>query len=163
MVWSHPRGLRRPRFAGCNGIPRDSPPLGWTLDVHQPGAWWEKPLIPRALTVGALRHQADVGHRPRPQQLDALPPGSDINLTYFMDDQHCNVGWRNAVSREHTAWGDPQNGDVVPPRLLAERSGTGRPRVALSEPLRLPGRRQRGDDRTTAWRNAAFVDEFQAV
>jgi hypothetical protein len=41
--------------------------------------------------------------------LDALPPGSDVNLTYFMDDHHCNVGWQNAVSGEHIAWADPQN------------------------------------------------------
>ena len=96
-------------LASCNGIPRETPPAGWTLDVHQPGAWWEKPLIPRALIVERCEIKPTWGTDPDLSKLDALPPGSDVNLLYFMDDHHCDVGWQNAVSREPIPWADPQN------------------------------------------------------
>jgi hypothetical protein len=49
------------------------------------------------------------GSDPDLSKLDALPPGSEVNLFHFTDDYHCNVGWQNPVASEHIAWSDPQN------------------------------------------------------
>jgi hypothetical protein len=149
-------------LAGCNGIPRETPPPGWTLDVHQPGAWWEKPLIPRALIVERCAIKPTWGTNPDLSKLDALPPGSDVNLTYFMDEHHCDVGWQNAVSREPIPWADPQ--DEAWHRRLCSMSGLdlsdrgwrflSRYDPQVSEHAEMPEFR---------YTNAAFVDEFDAV
>ena len=149
-------------LTGCNGIPRETPPTGWTLDVHQPGAWWEKPLIPRALIVERCAIKPTWGTVPDLSKLDALPPGSDVNLTYFMDDHHCDVGWQNAVSREPIPWADPQ--DEAWYRRVCSMSGLdlsdrgwrflSRYDTQVSEHAEMPEFR---------YTNAAFVDEFEAV
>ena len=149
-------------LAGCNGIPRETPPTGWTRDVHQPGAWWEKPLIPRALIVERCEIKPTWGTDPDLSKLDALPPGSDVNLTYFMDDHHCDVGWQNAVSREPIPWADPQ--DEAWYRRVCSMSGLdlsdrgwrflSRYDTQVSEHAEMPEFR---------YTNAAFVDEFEAV
>ena len=95
-------------LAGCNGIPRETPPSGWTLDVHQPGAWCEKPLIPRAIIVERCEIKPTWDTHPDLSKLDGLSPGSDLNLLYFMDEHHCDVGWQNAVSGP-IPWADPQD------------------------------------------------------
>ena len=40
-------------LAGCGAppIPQEKVPEGWTLDVHQPGEWWMRPLIPRSSSL----------------------------------------------------------------------------------------------------------------
>jgi hypothetical protein len=149
-------------LTGCNGIPRETPPTGWTLDVHQPGAWWEKPLIPRAIIVERCAIKPTWGTVPDLSKLDALPPGSDVNLTYFMDDHHCDVGWQNAVSREPIPWADPQ--DEAWYRRVCSMSGLdlsdrgwrflSRYDTQVSEHAEMPEFR---------YTNAAFVDEFEAV
>jgi hypothetical protein len=149
-------------LAGCNGIPRETPPVGWTLDVHQPGAWWEKPLIPRALIVERCEIKPTWGTDPDLSRLDALPPGSDLNLLYFMDDHHCNVGWQKPVSREHIAWSGPQNETWY--RRVCWLSG-----LDLSDRgwrfLSRYDSRVGGNMEMTNYSlaNAAFVDEFDAV
>ena len=153
-------------LAGCNGIPRETPPPGWTLDVHQPGPWWEKPLIPRALIVERCAIKPTWGTVPDLSKLDALPPGSDVNLTYFMDDHHCDVGWQNAVSREPIPWADPQ--DEAWYRRVCSMSGLdlsdrgwrflSRYDTKVGEHGEMPG--EMPEFRYT---NAAFVDEFEAV
>ena len=96
-------------LAGCNGIPRETPPPGWTLDVHQPGAWWEKPLIPRALIVERCEIKPTWGTDPDLSKLDALPPGSDLNLRTSWTTTTATWAGRSAVSREPIAWSGPQN------------------------------------------------------
>ena len=137
---SNPRRLPRPRARRLQRYPPGVLPPGWTLDVHQTGAWWEKPLIPRALIVERCEIKPTWGTDPDLSKLVALPAGSDVNLLYFMDDHHCDVGWQNEVSGTHFL-GRPAKRSVVPPSVLAEWSGSVRPRVALPEPLRHPGRR----------------------
>jgi hypothetical protein len=149
-------------LAGCNGIPREAPPPGWTLDVHQPGAWWEKPLIPRALIVERCEIKPTWGTDPDLSKLVALPPGSDVNLLYFMDDHHCDVGWQNAAGGEPFPWADPR--DEAWYRRVCSLSG-----LDLSD--REWGFLSRYDTQVgeftgmTDFRftNAAFVDEFDAV
>ena len=149
-------------LAGCNGIPRETPPPGWTLDVHQPGAWWEKPLIPRAIIVERCTIKPTWGTVPDLSKLDALPPGSDVNLTYFMDDHHCNVGWQNAVSHEQIEWRDPQ--DEAWYRRACSLSGldlSDRGWRFLSRYDTQVGEYAAMTD--FRFTNAAFVDEFDAV
>jgi hypothetical protein len=149
-------------FAGCNGIPRETPPAGWTLDAHQPGAWWEKPLIPRALIVERCAIKPTWRTDPDLSKLDALPPGSEVNLLYFMDDHHCNVGWQNAVSQEHIGWSEPQNETWY--RRVCSLSG-----LDLSDRgwrfLSRYDSQVGGNVEITNYSlaNAAFVDEFDAV
>ena len=150
-------------LTGCNGIPRETPPAGWTLDVHQPGAWWEKPLIPRALIVERCAIKPTWGTVPDLSRLDALPPGSDVNLTYFMDDHHCDVGWQNAVSREPIPWADPQ--DEAWYRRVCSLSGldlSDRGWRFLSRYDTQVGE-QVAEMPEFRYTNAAFVDEFDAV
>jgi hypothetical protein len=149
-------------LASCNGIPRETVPPGWTLDVHQPGAWWEKPLIPRALIVERCEIKPTWGTVPDLSKVDALPPGSDVNLTYFMDDHHCDVGWQNAVSRELIPWADPQ--DEAWYRRVCSMSGldlSDRGWRFLSRYDTQVG--EHAADPNFRYTNAAFVDEFEAV
>jgi hypothetical protein len=102
------------------------------------------------------------GTDPDLSKLDALPPGSDVNLLYFMDDHHCNVGWQNPVSREPIAWSDPQ--DEAWYRRVCSLSG-----LDLSDRgwrfLSRYDSRVGGNVEMTNYSlaNAAFVDEFDAV
>ena len=149
-------------LAGCNGIPRETPPPGWTLDDHQPGAWWEKPLIPRAVIVERCAIKPTWGTDPDLSKLEALPPGSDVNLTYFMDDHHCDVGWQNAVSFEDIPWADPQ--DEAWYRRVCSLNGldlSDRGWHFLSRYDRQVGEYTEMTD--VRFTNAAFVDEFDAV
>jgi hypothetical protein len=149
-------------LVSCNGIPRETVPPGWTLDVHQPGAWWEKPLIPRALIVERCEIKPTWGTVPDLSKVDALPPGSDVNLTYFMDDHHCDVGWQNAVSREPIHWADPQ--DEAWYRRVCSMSGldlSDRGWRFLSRYDTQVG--EHAEDPDFRYTNAAFVDEFEAV
>jgi hypothetical protein len=94
--------------------------------------------------------------------LDALPPGSDVNLTYFMDDHHCDVGWQHAVSGAHIPWADPP--DEAWYRRACSLSGLdlsdGGWRFLSRYDPEVADYTEMTDFRFT---NAAFVDEFDAV
>jgi hypothetical protein len=92
------------------------------------------------------------------------PPGHSHSpsLSHSHSREYCNVGWQNAVSREHIAWSGPQNETWY--RRVCSLSG-----LDLSD--REWGFLSRYDSRVGGnvemtnygLANAAFVDEFDAV
>lgn len=85
--------------AGCAApIPREEVPAGWALDVHQPGEWWTKPLIPRSVIVERCPPKPGWSSDPDLTRVTALPPGSDVNYSFWTDDYHCDVGWSEPTS-----------------------------------------------------------------
>jgi hypothetical protein len=80
--------------AGCAApIPREEVPAGWALDVHQPGAWWTQPLIPRPVVVQRCLPPAGWASDPDLSRVTGLPPGSSVEYSYGVDDYHCLIGW----------------------------------------------------------------------
>ena len=80
--------------AGCAAtIPREPVPAGWTLDVHQPGEWWTQPVIPRAVVLQRCPPPPGWSSEPDLTKVTALPPGIDVNYSFWTDDYHCLIGW----------------------------------------------------------------------
>lgn len=84
--------------AGCAAIPREDVPVGWSLDVHQPGAWWTQPLIPRAVVVQRCPPPLGWVSNPDLTQVTGLPPGSSVEYSFVGDDYHCLIGWSQPAS-----------------------------------------------------------------
>lgn len=86
-------------LSGCSSqIPREDVPVGWTLDVHQPGEWWTEPLIPRSVVVERCSPPSGWGSEPDLSVATALPPGSDVEFSFLFDDYHCSSGWSEPAS-----------------------------------------------------------------
>nr|WP_300148740.1 hypothetical protein [Propionicimonas sp.] len=86
-------------LAGCAAaIPQEPVPAGWALDVHQPGEWWTKPLIPRSVVVQRCPPRPGWSSDPDLTKATALPPGIDVNYSNMVDDYHCLIGWSEAPS-----------------------------------------------------------------
>jgi hypothetical protein len=84
---------------GCSApIPREDVPTGWALDVHQPGAWWTQPLIPRSVIIQRCPPPRGWASDPDLTRVTGLPPGSDIEYSFLTDDYHCLIGWSEPVS-----------------------------------------------------------------
>lgn len=79
--------------SGCTSIPREDVPADWSLNVHQPGAWWTQPLIPRSVVVQRCPPPRGWSSDPDLSKETALPPGTSVNYIRFVDDYHCNIGW----------------------------------------------------------------------
>lgn len=85
--------------SGCAApIAREDVPTGWALDVHQPGAWWTQPLIPRSVVVQRCPPPAAWTSDPDLTTVTGLPPGSDVNYSFWGDDYHCRIGWSEPAS-----------------------------------------------------------------
>ncbi len=81
-------------LSGCGApIPREAVPVGWALEVHQPGEWWTQPLIPRSVVVQRCPPPLGWASDPDLNNVTALPPGSDVEYSFAFDDYHCPVGW----------------------------------------------------------------------
>jgi hypothetical protein len=74
-------------------IPREPVPEGWALDVHQPGEWWNQPVIPRSVVVQRCPPPAFWSSDPDLSVLTGLKPGSSVEYSFFTDDYHCAIGW----------------------------------------------------------------------
>lgn len=84
---------------GCAGaIPIEKVPEGWALDVHQPAEWWKQPLIPRSVVVQRCPPPAGWSSEPDLSRVTSLPPGIDVNYSFWTDDYHCDIGWSEAPS-----------------------------------------------------------------
>lgn len=84
---------------GCSApIPREDVPAGWALNVHQPGEWWIQPLIPRSVIVQRCPPPRGWASEPDLTRATALPPGSDIEYFFLVDDYHCSIGWSEPVT-----------------------------------------------------------------
>lgn len=77
-------------------IPQEEVPKDWTLNVHQPGEWWKQPLIPRSVIVQRCAPQSGWRSDPDLTKVTAVPPGSHVEFSSFLDDVTCNVGWSEA-------------------------------------------------------------------
>ncbi len=79
--------------AGCAAtIPIEKIPDGWALNVHQPGEWWTQPLIPRSVVVQRCPPRPGWSSEPDLSRVTALPPGIDVNYSFWTDDYHCDLG-----------------------------------------------------------------------
>ena len=83
---------------GCTAIPRENVPVGWALDVHQPGEWWTQPLIPRAVVVQRCPPPLGWTSNPDLTKVTGLRPGIDVNYSSGVDDYHCLIGWSEPPS-----------------------------------------------------------------
>jgi hypothetical protein len=153
---------------GCAApIPQEPVPAGWVLDVHQPGEWWTKPLIPRSVVAQRCPPRPGWSSDPDLSTATALPPGIDVNYTNLVDDYHCLIGWSRAPS------------DVTfTPDELATEAGLRRICSSSGLPLdaswRFLGHRATGhvgdlagmdEPDVQAWESvtAAFIDEYDTV
>ncbi|MGV8909618.1 MAG: hypothetical protein ACOH1Y_11605 [Propionicimonas sp.] len=85
--------------AGCAApIPREAVPVGWALNVHQPGAWWTQPLIPRSVVVQRCPPPPGWASSPDLTKEAGLRPGIDVNYSSGVDDYHCLIGWSEPAS-----------------------------------------------------------------
>lgn len=85
--------------AGCTAsIPREVVPVGWSLDVHQPGAWWTRPVIPRSVVIQRCPPPLGWASEPNLNLVEGLPPGSSIEYSFGGDDYHCLIGWSEPAS-----------------------------------------------------------------
>lgn len=85
--------------AGCAApIPIEDVPAGWALDVHQPGEWWTQPVIPRSVVVQRCPPPAGWASNPDLSKVTGLPPGGDVEYSFFTDDYHCLIGWSEPPS-----------------------------------------------------------------
>ena len=81
-------------LAGCAApIPREQVPADWSLNVHQEGAWWNQPLIPRAVVVQRCSPPVGWFSEPDLSRVEGLLPGSSVEFSYWVDDFHCQIGW----------------------------------------------------------------------
>lgn len=92
-------------LSGCGAppIPQEEVPKGWTLNVHQPGEWWTQPLIPRSVIVQRCAPPSGWGSDPDLTKVTALPPGTTVEFSSFVDEFSCNIGWSEARSRVKVA------------------------------------------------------------
>ena len=85
--------------SGCAApIPLEPVPVGWALDVHQPGLWWTQPLIPRSVVVQRCPPPLGWASNPDLTKVTGLPPGIDVNYSSGTDDYHCGIGWSEPAS-----------------------------------------------------------------
>lgn len=86
-------------LGGCGvPVPTEPVPDDWSLDVHQPGAWWTRPLIPRSVVVQRCPPPPGWSSEPNLNLVAALPPGGSVNYTSLADDYHCGYGWSEPES-----------------------------------------------------------------
>ncbi len=155
--------------SGCSGsIPREDVPAGWALDVHQPGAWWTEPVIPRSVIIQRCSPPSGWGSEPDLSVATALPPGSDVEFSFLFDDYHCSTGWSEPATEgvEFTV------AEMVTEEGLRRIcSGSGLPmddgwRFLGHQPAVRAGYEAAGRDADEeAWDSvtAAFTDEYGAV
>lgn len=92
---------------GCAAsIPQEKVPDGWALNVHQPGEWWTQPLIPRSVIVQRCAPKPGWTSNPDLSRVTALPPGTDVEFSFFADDYHCDTGWSLPSSEVQIASGE---------------------------------------------------------
>ncbi|MGC4153210.1 MAG: hypothetical protein QM628_09030 [Propionicimonas sp.] len=154
--------------SGCAAaIPREDVPAGWSLDVHQEGAWWTEPLIPHAVVVQRCSPPSGWSSNPDLTQLTGLPPGSSVEFSFWIDDFHCPIGWSEPVSE--VAFSPDELGSEADLRRICSSSG-----LSLDESWRFLGHKptervgdlpSAEDVGVDAWEltTAAFMDDFGTV
>ncbi|MFT4296863.1 MAG: hypothetical protein QM582_15780 [Micropruina sp.] len=144
---------------GCSGpIPREPVPEGWALNVHQPGEWWTQPLIPRSVVVQRCPPPAGWSSEPDLSRMEALPPGIDVNYSFWNDDYHCLIGWAQPVGEVPN---DPVDGATEAGlRRICSTSG-----LPMDAGWRFLGHSLTGrpHDRSARPATAAFIDEHGTV
>ena len=143
-------------LAGCGAppIPQEKVPEGWTLDVHQPGEWWTQPLIPRSVIVQRCAPPPGWGSAPDLTKVTALPPGSDVEFTSFVDEYRCDIGWSEARSRAKVA--PAQQPTEAGLRRICSTSG-----LPMDAGWRFLG--QAPNTRSDYLATAAFIDDHGTV
>ncbi|MGO1385630.1 MAG: hypothetical protein ACTHU1_12705 [Arachnia sp.] len=153
---------------GCGApIPREAVPVGWALDVHQPGEWWTQPLIPRSVVVERCPPPRGWASDPDLTSVTGLPPGSDVEYSFAFDDYHCSVGWSEPVQELEFSVGEM--GTEAGLRRVCSSSG-----LPMGEAWRFLGvqeAQQVGDQpgmeaaglETSEAATAAFIDDFGTV
>ncbi len=144
---------------GCTGpIPIEKVPEGWALDVHQPGEWWKQPFIPRSVVVRRCPPPAGWSSQPDLSRVTSVPPGIDINYSFWTDDYHCYVGWSEAPSTVRITAAERRTEAGL--RRLCSTSG-----LVMDAGWRFIGHnlsRRSGDVPGTP-RTAAFVDKHHTI
>lgn len=145
--------------AGCAApIPIEKIPDGWALNVHQPGEWWTQPLIPRSVVVQRCPPRPGWSSEPDLSRVTALPPGIDVNYSFWTDDYHCDIGWSAAPSRVQVA--ADQRATEAGLRTICSASG-----LSMDEGWRFLGHNLSGrpGDRSAEVAVAAFIDEYGTI
>lgn len=148
---------------GCAAIPREEVPVGWLLDVHQPGEWWTQPLIPRAVVVRRCPPPPGWSSEPDLTRVAGLRPGSSIEYSLLIDDYHCGVGWSQPESQ--VDFSPAETASEAGLRRVCSSSG-----LPFDESWRFLGHKptQRVGDLpggVEMWQltTAAFVDDYDTV
>lgn len=135
-------------------IPQEEVPKNWTLNVHQPGEWWTQPLIPRSVVVQRCAPPSGWGSNPDLTKVTALPPGSDVEFSSFLDDFACSIGWSEAPSHAQVAAG--KQGTEAGLRRICSTSG-----LPMDAGWRFLG--QAPEAHSDYLSAAAFIDEHGTV
>jgi len=107
---------------GCSGrIPRENVPAGWALNVHQPGEWWTQPLVPRSVIVQRCPPRRGWASEPDLTRVPALPPGSDVEYSFLVDDYHCSIGWSEPTTTIESSVDDTDSEEGL--RRICSSSG----------------------------------------
>lgn len=152
---------------GCSApIPREDVPVGWALDVHQPGEWWTQPLIPRSVVVERCPPKFGWASDPDLTRLTALPPGSSIEYSFWTDDYHCSIGWSEPTTTIEGAVGDLTSEQVL--RRICSSSGLPMDdawRYLGSSPAQRAGGSADPEDVYAEWEatTAGFIDSYGTV